>query len=140
MDEDLVRVVDGEEEGGMEASTKWKCLSASVSAGHDRRASQGSRSFYSASQASHSLLSLLPATGRKHQLRVHCAEVLKGAYMLEQEDGRSLTLPSHRSSPRWRLQVRSNSRSSQPIRHLIPTRLSSSALAKCKVPRTCPPH
>ncbi|GAA5902117.1 hypothetical protein JCM6882_006705 [Rhodosporidiobolus microsporus] len=52
MDDDRVRVA----EDGVEAKTKWECMSSS-------------KSF--------SLLRLKPSTGRKHQLRVHCADVLQ---------------------------------------------------------------
>ncbi|GAA5831786.1 hypothetical protein JCM11251_003883 [Rhodosporidiobolus azoricus] len=54
MDGDRVRVA----EDGVEAKTRWECLSSS-------------KSF--------SLLRLKPSTGRKHQLRVHCADVLQVA-------------------------------------------------------------
>lgn len=57
VDDDCVRKAEGE--SGMAASTKWQCLSSS---------------------GSHSLLHLEPGTGRKHQLRVHCAETLKGPF------------------------------------------------------------
>ncbi|GAA5977390.1 hypothetical protein JCM11641_000083 [Rhodosporidiobolus odoratus] len=55
MDDDRVRVCqDGT---GVEARTLWECLASSTSG--------------------FSLLSLKPQTGRKHQLRVHCADVLR---------------------------------------------------------------
>ncbi|GAA5862796.1 hypothetical protein JCM8547_006547 [Rhodosporidiobolus lusitaniae] len=55
MDDDRVRLAEGGGEG-VEARTRWRCLSV----------------------APHfSLLELKPETGRKHQLRVHCADVLR---------------------------------------------------------------
>ncbi|GAA6005659.1 hypothetical protein JCM10207_005286 [Rhodosporidiobolus poonsookiae] len=54
VDDDRVRVCGPDE--GVDAKTTWECLAASPS---------------------FSLLRLEPATGRKHQLRVHCADVLK---------------------------------------------------------------
>ncbi|GAA5902647.1 hypothetical protein JCM5296_000731 [Sporobolomyces johnsonii] len=54
VDPDRVRVCAENE--GVEAKTIWECLAAS---------------------RSHSLISLVPSTGRKHQLRVQCAEVLQ---------------------------------------------------------------
>ncbi|ORY85295.1 pseudouridine synthase [Leucosporidium creatinivorum] len=68
VDEDRVRLAEEDDYDGLEAKTKWKCLAASPS---------------------HSLLSLSPSTGRKHQLRIHCAEVLKapivGCYKYAEE-------------------------------------------------------
>ncbi|BGP36868.1 hypothetical protein JCM10449v2_000770 [Rhodotorula kratochvilovae] len=54
VDDDRVRICASDD--GVEAQTRWECLAAS-------------RNF--------SLLRLEPQTGRKHQLRVHCAEILK---------------------------------------------------------------
>lgn len=59
VDEDRVRLAEEEDYDGLDARTKWKCLDASPT---------------------HSLLELSPSTGRKHQLRIHCAEVLKGEH------------------------------------------------------------
>lgn len=65
----------------MEAYTKWACLDASVSYSTGKvvriAADPG---FGCVVQASHSLLALQPSTGRKHQLRVHVAQTLKGEY------------------------------------------------------------
>ncbi|GAA6053529.1 hypothetical protein JCM3770_000311 [Rhodotorula araucariae] len=54
IDDDRVRVCAIDD--GVDANTHWQCIAAS-------------RNF--------SLLRLEPQTGRKHQLRVHCAEILK---------------------------------------------------------------
>ncbi|GAA5941940.1 hypothetical protein JCM10213_004341 [Rhodosporidiobolus nylandii] len=55
MDDDRVRVCD--EADGVEARTDWECLDSS--------------------KTGFSLLRLKPQTGRKHQLRIHCADVLR---------------------------------------------------------------
>lgn len=57
VDDDLVRLATASDSStAIEAVTRWKCLSSSER---------------------FSLIELQPATGRKHQLRVHCAEVLR---------------------------------------------------------------
>jgi len=79
VDEDRVRLASEDDYYlGLEAKTKWRCLIASVSLS----ALPHSVSAEPLPQPTHSLLSLSPSTGRKHQLRIHCAEVLKGEFLL----------------------------------------------------------
>ncbi|KAM0793158.1 hypothetical protein ACM66B_000632 [Microbotryomycetes sp. NB124-2] len=56
VDDDRVRLTTEDDEASLVSRTRWQCLSSS---------------------RSHSLLSLEPDTGRKHQLRVHCSQVLR---------------------------------------------------------------
>lgn len=79
VDEDKVRIARGREgePEGVDARTDWECVAASVSLSlHPLCATTCLTP--SLLQPSYSLLSLSPSTGRKHQLRVHLAECLKG--------------------------------------------------------------
>jgi hypothetical protein len=90
MDEDRVRVCeDGE---GVEARTEWECLAASVRFSYTP--SSRAPTDDSEKQSDYSLLRLKPATGRKHQLRVHCADVLRGTPSLSFFSFLTLTLLS----------------------------------------------
>lgn len=74
MDLERVRVCGDDE--GVEAHTQWQCISSSV-----RTCLRSALALADASsliQPRFSLLQLRPMTGRKHQLRVHCSDVLKG--------------------------------------------------------------
>jgi 23S rRNA-/tRNA-specific pseudouridylate synthase len=56
VDDDLVRLASEADAATIQAATNWRCLGTS---------------------GKFSLIELAPETGRKHQLRVHCAEVLR---------------------------------------------------------------